>query len=163
MAGILHVSIVAVGKLKEPYAAAGVAEYVKRLRPYVRLQMTEVDDEPAPDPADAAATERALRREAERLLARLPHDAYVIALAVDGELWSSEELAGRLQRLAAEGRGRVAFVVGGTCGLHADVLRRADARWSLGRITLPHQLARLVLTEQLYRALKIMRGEGYHR
>jgi len=159
----MHLSIVAVGKLKEKYLAQGIAEYEKRLRPYAKVEIVEVADEKAPETLSPAKEEQVRRREGERILARLKPDAYVIAMAIDGEMWTSEQLAHKLSDLAAYGRGSVAFVIGGSLGLSSEVLRRADEKLSFGRITYPHQLIRLVLVEQLYRAFKILRGEPYHK
>jgi 23S rRNA (pseudouridine1915-N3)-methyltransferase len=159
----MQIQIVAVGKLKESYLVQGIAEYSKRLAPYARLQIVEVPDEKAPETLSFAEAEQVKLKEGERLLAALRGDAFVVALAIDGELWSSEQLAAQLDRLATYGRSQVAFVIGGSLGLADAVLRRADLRLSLGRLTLPHQLARLVLVEQVYRAFKINRGEPYHK
>lgn len=159
----MHIQIVAVGKLKESYLVQGIAEYTKRLGPYAKLQITEVPDEKAPESMSAAEEQQVKQREGERLLAHIKSDAFVIALAIDGKPLSSEELAAQLQDLATYGRSQVCFVIGGSLGLDAAVLRRADLKLSFGRMTLPHQLMRLVLTEQVYRAFKIMRGEPYHK
>ncbi|MFC4810116.1 23S rRNA (pseudouridine(1915)-N(3))-methyltransferase RlmH [Paenibacillus sp. GCM10023250] len=159
----MHIQIAAVGKLKEKYLALGIAEYAKRLGPYVKLTLTEVPDERAPETMSAAEEAQVREREGERLLAQLKPDAHVIALALDGELWSSEDLAGQLDSLATYGRSHVAFVIGGSTGLAPAVLKRAQQRLSFGRMTLPHQLMRLVLLEQVYRAVKINRGEPYHK
>src|SRR5690606_11200338 len=105
----------------------------------------------------------AKEREGERILAFIKPDTHVIALAIDGQLWSSEELAQRIDELATYGRSQVAFVIGGSLGLSPAVLQRADQKLSFGRLTYPHQLMRLVLVEQIYRAFKINRGEPYHR
>lgn len=159
----MHIQIVAVGKLKESYLVQGIAEYTKRLGPYAKLQITEVPDEKAPESMSAAEEQQVKQREGERLLTHIKSDAFVIALAIDGKPLSSEELAAQLQDLATYGRSQVCFVIGGSLGLDAAVLRRADLKLSFGRMTLPHQLMRLVLTEQVYRAFKIMRGEPYHK
>jgi 23S rRNA (pseudouridine1915-N3)-methyltransferase len=159
----MQIQIVAVGKLKEAYLVQGIAEYAKRLAPYTRLQFVEGRDEKAPETMSPAEAEQVKQREGERLLAALRPEAYVVVLAIDGELWTSEQLARSLDQLATYGRSQVAFVIGGSLGLADDVLRRADRRLSLGRLTLPHQLARLVLVEQVYRAFKIIRGEPYHK
>jgi 23S rRNA (pseudouridine1915-N3)-methyltransferase len=157
------IQIAAVGKLKEKYLALGIAEYAKRLGPYVKLLLTEVPDERAPETMSAAEEAAVREREGERLLAQIKPEAHVIALALDGELWSSEDLAGQLDKLATYGRSHVAFVIGGSTGLAPAVLRRAQQKLSFGRMTLPHQLMRLVLVEQVYRAVKINRGEPYHK
>jgi 23S rRNA (pseudouridine1915-N3)-methyltransferase len=116
-----------------------------------------------PDRELAHGEERALRAEADGVLRALPEGAYVIALDTGGAQRSSEEFAERLAALGLDGRSTVAFVVGGSAGLDASVLERADEALSLGKMTLPHQLARVVLLEQLYRAFRILRGEPYHR
>ncbi|MHA7965012.1 23S rRNA (pseudouridine(1915)-N(3))-methyltransferase RlmH [Paenibacillus sp. CAU 1782] len=159
----MHIQIATVGKLKEKYLVQGIAEYAKRLGPYVKLTLTEVPDEKAPETMSPAEEAQVREREGERLLAQLKPDAHVVALAIGGELWSSEDLAGQLDKLATYGRSHVAFVIGGSTGLSPAVLQRAQQKLSFGRMTLPHQLMRLVLVEQIYRAVKINRGEPYHK
>jgi 23S rRNA (pseudouridine1915-N3)-methyltransferase len=122
-----------------------------------------VPDEKAPDAMSPAEERQVREREGERLLAKLAEGAFVVALAIDGEMYTSEQLAARLDELATYGRSQVAFVIGGSLGLSDEVIRRADMRLSFGRMTLPHQLMRLVLVEQIYRACKINRGEPYHK
>ncbi|WP_270166953.1 23S rRNA (pseudouridine(1915)-N(3))-methyltransferase RlmH [Paenibacillus sp. SYP-B4298] len=157
------IQIAAVGKLKEKYLVLGIAEYAKRLGPYVKLQLTEVPDEKAPETMSAAEETQVRDREGERLLAQIKPEAHVIALAIDGELWSSEDLAVQLDKLATYGKSHITFVIGGSNGLSPAILRRAQQKLSFGRMTLPHQLMRLVLVEQVYRAVKINRGEPYHK
>ncbi|MDU0204355.1 MULTISPECIES: 23S rRNA (pseudouridine(1915)-N(3))-methyltransferase RlmH [Paenibacillus] len=159
----MQIQILTVGKLKERYLVDGIAEYVKRLGPYAKVQMIEVPDEKAPENMSAAEEQQVRVKEGERLLAKLGADVYVVALAIDGEMWSSEQLAASLDKLATYGRSQVAFVIGGSLGLSSELLRRADMRLSFGRMTLPHQLMRLVLVEQIYRAMRINRGEPYHK
>jgi len=159
----VHIQIAAVGRLKEKYLVQGIAEYAKRLGPYVKLTLTEVPDEKAPETMSPAEEAQVREREGERLLAQLKPDAHVVALAIGGELWSSEDLADQLDKLATYGRSHVAFVIGGSTGLAPAVLQRAQQKLSFGRMTLPHQLMRLVLIEQVYRAVKINRGEPYHK
>lgn len=159
----MFIQIMAVGKLKEKYLVQGIAEYAKRLTPYVKFQVVEVPDEKAPETMSEAEVQAVKAREGERVLAQVKSDAHVIALEVGGELWSSEELAATLDRLGTYGTSHVVFVIGGSHGLADAVLRRAQQRLSFGRMTLPHQLMRLVLVEQISRAVKINRGEPYHR
>lgn len=159
----MNIQIVAVGKLKEKYLVDGIQEYLKRLAPYAKVQIAEVADEKAPDTMSPAEEEQVRVREGERILAQLRPDAHVIALAIGGTMWTSEELSDQLARLATYGRPNVAFVIGGSHGLSEAVLKRSDAKLSFGRMTLPHQLMRLVLVEQVYRAFKIQRGEPYHK
>lgn len=157
------IQIIGVGKLKEKYLMDGIAEYAKRLTPYLKFQVIEVADEKAPDSLSEAEVGLVKAREGERILAHIKSEAHVIALAIDGKLWSSEELAAEVDRLGTYGTSHVVFVIGGSHGLSDDVMRRAQQRMSFGRMTLPHQLMRLVLTEQIYRAVKINRGEPYHK
>ncbi|NOV02725.1 23S rRNA (pseudouridine(1915)-N(3))-methyltransferase RlmH [Paenibacillus planticolens] len=159
----MQIQILTVGKLKERYLVDGIAEYVKRLGPYAKVQMIEVPDEKAPENMSPAEEQQVRVKEGARLLAALRPDVYVVALAIDGEMWSSEQLAASLDKLATYGRSQVAFVIGGSLGLSSELLRRADVRLSFGRMTLPHQLMRLVLVEQIYRAMRINRGEPYHK
>lgn len=159
----MFIQIIGVGKLKEKYLVQGIAEYAKRLTPYVKFQIIEVPDEKAPDTLSDAEVSIVKEREGERILAQIKGDAHVIALTLDGKLWSSEELAAELDRLGTYGTSHVVFLIGGSHGLADEVLRRAQQKLCFGRMTLPHQLMRLVLTEQIYRAVKINRGEPYHK
>lgn len=150
--------MVCVGKLKERHWREAADEYVKRLAPYARLEMTEVADR------DVTADEpRALAAEAADVLRAIPAGATVVILEIGGSARSSEEFAGWLEEFGVRGKSHVVFVVGGAAGLGESVRARADERMSLGPMTLPHQLARVVLLEQVYRAFRITRGEPYHR
>ena len=159
----MHVQIVCVGKLKEKYWTMAIDEYAKRLGPYARLEIRELADEKAPDSMSVAEEEQVRVREGERILAALKPDTHIVALAIDGESWSSEQLAAFMERQAVYGGGAVTFIIGGSLGLSAAVLARADKRLSFGRMTYPHQLMRVILLEQVYRAFKIVRGEPYHK
>jgi len=159
----MHIQIIAVGKLKEKYLTDGIKEYAKRLAPYAKVTIQEVADEKVPETLSPAQEEQAKEREGERILAHIRPDAHVIALAIDGQLWSSEELAQQIDRLTTYGCSQIAFVIGGSLGLSPTVLKRADQKLSFGRLTYPHQLMRLILIEQIYRAFKIIRGEPYHK
>ena len=151
-------TIVAVGALKG-WAAEGCEDYLSRLRRYFPVEVVEVPEEDM----NRRSADAVLAAEGERLLKRLPAGAHVIALDRErGKPLSSEELARKLSSLGVSGRSHVAFVLGGPLGLSPEVLGRADERLSFGPITLPHALARIVLLEQLYRAVKIERGEKYH-
>ncbi len=158
----MRLTIVAVGKIKEKYLTEGIAEYQKRLSPFARLEIVEVPEERMAKEPSAADKEKTLAREGERLLARVPKDSYRILLDVRGESRSSEELAARLDTLAGEGQSDIAFLIGGPFGLSNDVRAAADERISFSRLTFTHQMIRLLLVEQIYRAFKINRGEKYH-
>lgn len=153
-------TVVAVGKLKERFWADACAEYLKRLQPYAKASVVEVADV---DPSRVGGQAMAVEREGAAVLKVLPERAHVIALAIGGKQRSSEELSEHIDELGLSGESELAFVVGGSCGLSADVLARADETLSFGPMTLPHNLARVVLLEQLYRACKISRGEPYHK
>ncbi|MGG1440757.1 23S rRNA (pseudouridine(1915)-N(3))-methyltransferase RlmH [Brevibacillus laterosporus] len=159
----MQITIITVGKLKEKYLKEGIAEYTKRLTAYCKLNVVEVNDEKAPEELSATEMEQVKRKEGERILAHMKQDHYVIALAIEGQMWSSEKLSSELDRLALHGRSQVAFVIGGSLGLADEVLKRADAKLSFSKMTFPHQLMRLVLVEQVYRAFRISRGEPYHK
>jgi 23S rRNA (pseudouridine1915-N3)-methyltransferase len=159
----VHIKVVAVGKLKEKYWVQGIEEYAKRLSAYAKLQMVEVADEKAPDNMSAAEEEQVKRIEGERILGHVKPDEYVVALAIEGKLLSSEELATQLNELGTYGRSKVTFVIGGSLGLSSAVMGRADLKLSFSRMTFPHQLVRLLLVEQVYRGYKIVRGEPYHK
>lgn len=159
----MNIHIIAVGKLKEKYWTDGIAEYAKRLTAYAKLTITEIAEEKAPERMSEAEEQQVKQKEGERILAALKADTHVIAMAIDGHLWTSEELSAQLERLGTYGKSHVTFLIGGSNGLSDDVLKRADQKLSFGRITFPHQLIRLVLVEQVYRGFKIMRGEPYHK
>jgi 23S rRNA (pseudouridine1915-N3)-methyltransferase len=142
----VRLRIVGVGRIKEPAARALVDDYIGRIGRYCRCDEIEID---AGANKQQAAFDKALG------------DATLIALDVLGKSWSSRALAQQLERWASRGKGVVAFVIGGADGLPAEVVARAHARWSLSALTFPHRLARVIVAEQLYRALTIMRGEPY--
>lgn len=159
----MPVTVVCVGKLRERFFADAAAEYLKRLRRLMPVTVIEVPDEPEPAQPGDAQNEMTLRREGERILARLSDRDHVIALCVDARQYESPELAARLDSLFTQGKSHIAFVIGGSLGLHPSVLARADERMSMSRMTFPHQLARVMLLEQLFRAAKINAGERYHK
>lgn len=152
-----------VGRIKEKYLQGGVQEYLKRLRPYARIEMASVADEPVPDGIAPALEEQVRLKEAERVLKLIDPWQYVVALDARGQNFSSEELAAFMEERALRGQSSLAFVVGGSLGLAAEVLQRADQKLSLGRMTFLHQMVPLILLEQVYRGFKINRGEPYHR
>lgn len=155
----MKVSIIAVGKFKGP-AAPAVAEYQDRIRHYFSFEAAEVREETHRRPGDA---ERVMTEEGKRLLARVPPGCEVVALDRLGTYWTSEQLASYLSDLSLRAHPGAAFVIGGAYGLSAPLLRSAAHRVSISAFTLPHELARLILTEQIYRAGTISRGEPYHK
>lgn len=159
----MNISIISVGKLKEKYLKSGIEEYTKRLGSYTKISEIEVADEKAPEQLSEADMEIVKKKEADRILAKISPDAYVIALAIDGKMKTSEQLAKDIESLMTYGRSKIVFVIGGSLGLHDEVLKRADEKLSFSKMTFPHQLMKLILVEQVYRAFRIMKGEPYHK
>jgi 23S rRNA (pseudouridine1915-N3)-methyltransferase len=159
----VNISIVTVGKLKEKYLKQGIDEYLKRLGSYAKVEVIEVSDEKAPEELSETEMVQVKQKEGERILAKIHPDTYVIALAINGKLKSSEELADTIDKLATYGKSKIAFVIGGSLGLSDEVLKRSDEQLSFSKMTFPHQLMRLILVEQVYRAFRINRGEPYHK
>lgn len=155
----MRLTVIAVGRLKERYWKDASDEYLKRLRPYADMRVVEVPDR---DPAKGGEA-RAVADEGTDVLAALRPGDHVIALEIGGEQLDSVAFSKHLSALALDGRSSVAFLVGGSHGLAPEVLARADERLSFGPMTLPHNLARVVLLEQVYRAFRIARGEPYHK
>ncbi|MBP3039234.1 23S rRNA (pseudouridine(1915)-N(3))-methyltransferase RlmH [Bacillaceae bacterium Marseille-Q3522] len=159
----MNISIIAVGKLKEKYLKQGIDEYIKRLSTYAKLTINEIPDEKAPEILSNQEMEQVKNKEGERILSKIQPDTYVIALAIEGNMKSSEDFAAALDNLATYGKSKIAFVIGGSLGLSDDVLQRANEKLSFSKMTFPHQLMRLILLEQVYRAFRINRGEPYHK
>ncbi|HOV80289.1 MAG TPA: 23S rRNA (pseudouridine(1915)-N(3))-methyltransferase RlmH [Bacillota bacterium] len=160
---MFHITVLAVGRLKEKYLAEGAAEYLKRLSAYARMEAAEIKEERFSENCPPVEMEKVKEREGERLLGRLRPGTYLIALDPKGKQLSSEEMAEVLNRLGIEGKGDITLIVGGTLGLSEKVLERADLKLSFSKMTFPHQLTRLILLEQIYRWFKIARGEPYHK
>ncbi|MEH7495340.1 23S rRNA (pseudouridine(1915)-N(3))-methyltransferase RlmH [Neobacillus niacini] len=159
----MNISIVTVGKLKEKYLKMGIDEYLKRLNAYAKVEVIEVSDEKAPEELSESEMIQVKQKEGERILAKISQDTYVIALAINGKMQSSEELADTLDKLATYGKSKIAFIIGGSLGLSEEVLKRANEKLSFSKMTFPHQLMKLILVEQIYRAYRINRGEPYHK
>ena len=158
----MKITIVCAGKLKEKYLRDGIAEYEKRLRPYADLRMIEIIEERMKDRPSPAEKDEVLRREGERLSSQIPQGAYLIVLDVGGEEMSSEKFSTRIDHLMLMGESHIAFLIGGPFGLSDELRQRADLRLSFSQFTLPYQLIRLFLMEQIYRSFKISRHEPYH-
>ncbi|PCS01680.1 50S rRNA methyltransferase [Lactococcus chungangensis CAU 28 = DSM 22330] len=158
----MRIKIISVGKLKEKYLKAGIAEYVKRLSRFGQVEIVELADEKTPDKASEKENAQILSKEGDRILAKLTDRDFVFSMAIEGKLISSEELSTSLEQ-AMQQASTLVFIIGGSLGLDPRVKKRANALISFGRITLPHQLMRLVLTEQIYRAFMIREGSPYHK
>ena len=160
---MLNITVIAVGNIKEAYLRDAVSEYKKRLGAYCKAEIVECKEEKLPENPSDAERQNAVRREGERILASLPKKAYLIALCIEGKELSSEDFARRLSELPANGHSELVFVIGGSDGLSEDVKRRADWKLSFSPMTFPHQLMRVILCEQLYRAMNILGGGKYHK
>jgi 23S rRNA (pseudouridine1915-N3)-methyltransferase len=159
----MQIRVIAVGKIKEKFLQEGIAEYEKRLRPYVKLQVVELAEEKRPAKTSPATESAAMEKEGDRILAAISDGSFVIALDVKGQRWSSEELAAMFRERELAGQNQLSFVVGGDLGLSPAVHARSNLRLSLSDMTFTHPMTRLLLLEQVYRAFRILRGEPYHK
>lgn len=159
----MKISILCVGKIKEKFYRDAVEEYAKRLSRYCKLEIVELADEKTPDKASPAQEEQIKCKEGERILGRIKEDAFVCTLEIQGRKFTSEGFAGMIEQAGVAGRSHIQFVIGGSLGLHSSVCRRADLAISFSDMTFPHQLMRVILCEQIYRAYRIISGEPYHK
>ncbi len=159
----MKITILTVGKIKEPYLKDAIAEYSKRLSKYCKLEIIEVADEKTPENASPAEEESIREKEAARLQKYLKDDAYIITLEINGRQLTSEELAHKIDTLGIQGHSHLIFVIGGSLGLAKSITSRADYALSFSKLTFPHQLMRVILLEQIYRSYKIISGEPYHK
>ncbi|MCC5890219.1 MAG: 23S rRNA (pseudouridine(1915)-N(3))-methyltransferase RlmH [Alkalibacterium sp.] len=159
----MDITIVSVGKLKEKYLKKGIEEYTKRLGAYTKIKVVEVPDEKAPENLSEAEMVQVKDKEGERILAKIPEQAYVFALAIQSKERTSKSFAKEIEQLMIHGSSKIVFVIGGSLGLSEAVMKRSDTTISFGKMTYPHQLMRLILVEQIYRAFRIMRNEPYHK
>jgi 23S rRNA (pseudouridine1915-N3)-methyltransferase len=156
-------TVLCVGKIKEKFYTQAVDEYVKRLSRYGKTEIIEVTDEKTPDQASETVNRMIKDKEGERILAQIKDDAYIIALAIEGQMLDSEGLAEKMEKLAISGTSHIVFVIGGSLGLSEKVMKRADYHLSFSRMTFPHQLMRVILLEQIYRGCRIIHHEPYHK
>lgn len=159
----MKITLICVGKLKENYFTQAVAEYSKRLSRYTKLEIIEVADEKTPDGASEAEELRIKNTEGEKILKQVKEGSYLLALAIEGKMYDSVEFAEQLEKLRINGNSHLTFVIGGSLGLSEEVLRRAQGLISFSKMTFPHQLMRVILLEQIYRAYRITAGEPYHK
>ena len=159
----MKIKIVTVGKLKEKYFKDGIAEYTKRISRFAKLEMIELADEKTPDKASELENQKILETEGARILSKVGERDFVVVLAIEGKTLSSEEFSKQLEQASIKGYSTLTFIIGGSLGLAPVVKNRANLSVSFGRLTLPHQLMRLVLVEQIYRAFTIQQGSPYHK
>lgn len=159
----MKISILTVGKIKENFYRQAVHEFEKRLSRYCKLELIETADEKTPDHASKAQEIQILEKEGERLSKYLKEDAWICALAIQGNMLDSVELSGKIEELGLMGISQIQFVIGGSLGLCDSILNRADFKLSFSKMTFPHQLMRVILLEQIYRSYRIMTNAPYHK
>jgi 23S rRNA (pseudouridine1915-N3)-methyltransferase len=159
----MQIDIIAVGKIKEKYLNMGIEEFQKRLSSYCKLNIIEVPDEKIPDNASPAEQEYFKEKEGQKIISKIRDGSYIIPLALNGKMLSSEELAEKIDNLATGGNSHITFIIGGSTGLSKKVLQKGNFLLSFSKMTFPHQLMRLILLEQIYRCFRINRGEPYHK
>lgn len=159
----MNIKIIAVGKIKEDYLKQGIAEYLKRLSVYAKIEIIEVPDEKTPEGLSLAEEEIIKGKEEERISKHIKESTFLIPLAIEGKAYNSKEFAQYIEELAISGRSDITFIIGGSLGLSKNLLARGDRLLSFSRLTFPHQLMRLILVEQIYRVFKITKGEPYHK
>ncbi len=159
----MNINIVCVGKMKEKFMTQAVDEYVKRLSRFAKIKITELADEPAPEKMSEAEEMNVLKKEGERILDKIAPSDYVVALCVEGKQMPSEKLAEHIANCMVSGVSAITFVIGGSLGLSEEVKQRSNLRLSFSLMTFPHQLMRVILLEQIYRAFKINANESYHK
>lgn len=159
---MLSVKIICIGKLKEKYLKDAVAEYTKRLSPLCKFEILELSEEYTPDNPSDAQIAVTIEKESEKILSKIAPSDYVIAMCVEGKNLSSEELSQKLENITLT-HSAVDFIIGGSWGLCDALKQRADFRLSMGKMTFPHQLFRVMLCEQIYRAFQISKGTKYHK
>ena len=159
----MKITIICVGKVKEKFYRDALDEYLKRLGRYCKPEIIEVADEKTPDGASEWMEDQIKAKEGQRILEKLREDALVCTLEIGGKKFTSEGLADGIQRQTVSGTSHIAFIIGGSLGLHETVIRRSDMHLSFSDMTFPHQLMRVILTEQIYRAFRIINGEPYHK
>ncbi len=159
----MKITLITVGKVKEKYLRDAIEEYSKRLGRYCKLSIVEVADEKTPDHAGEALERQIKEKEGERITKHIRDDAFVIALAIEGKQLTSEQLASKIDDLGLRGTSHIQLIIGGSLGIDQSILNRADYLLSFSKMTFPHQLMRVILLEQIYRAFKINAGEPYHK
>lgn len=159
----MKIKLITVGKVKESFFREAISEYSKRLSRYCSLEIIEVSDEMTPDKASDSENELILKKEGDRILAKIKDSEYLITLEIEGRKFTSEKLADKLSAICLSGYSTITFAIGGSLGLSMEVKKRADFALSFSDMTFPHQLMRVILLEQIYRAFKINSNEPYHK
>ncbi len=159
----MKITVITVGKIKEKYLKDAISEYSKRLSRYCKLEIVEVANEKTPDNASETVEKQIRKKEGDRIEKYIREDAYVIALAIEGKMLSSEEFSKKIGSLGVQGISHIIFIIGGSIGLDESILKKADFLLSFSKMTFPHQLMRVILLEQIYRGYRILSNEPYHK
>lgn len=159
----MNIDIISVGNIKEKYFTDAIKEYSKRMTSYINLSIIEINEHRLPNnPSDSQILE-GMEKEAEAIISKIRDRAYIIALCIEGKQASSENFAKKIQNLTIEGYSDICFIIGGSYGLSDKIKRKSQLKLSFSKMTFPHQLMRVVLIEQIYRAFRIIRNEPYHK
>lgn len=157
------IRIAAVGRIKEKWMREGIADYLKRIQPYEKTEIIEVEDEKAPESNSDAENEKVKTTEGSKLLKQIRDTDYVVLLDLAGKEMDSVSLSKHIESVHTRGYNRIVFVIGGSLGVSRELIARADFRWKLSVNTFPHQLCRIIILEQIYRAFRILHHEPYHK
>ncbi len=160
---MIKITIIAVGKLKEKYLRDACAEYLKRLGVYAKVNVIEVNEERCSDNPNATEIENVKQKEGQRIIAKIPKASFIVPMCIEGTQYSSEDFAQKIEATAVAGNGEITFIIGGSFGLSDEVKALGKLKLSFGKLTLPHQLMRVVLLEQIYRAFSILNNSKYHK
>ena len=158
----MNITVICVGKIKEKFFTDAINEYVKRLSRFAKTEIIEVKDEKIPDNASGKECEQILEKEGDAILSKIPKGSYVVSLCIEGTEMSSPALADKIKYISMESS-HITFIIGGSLGLWEEIKKLSKLRLSFGKMTLPHQLMRVVLLEQVYRGFKILANESYHK
>lgn len=159
----MNITIITVGKLKEKYLIDGIKEYQKRLSKYCKLNLVEVADEKCPENLSQADMEIVKNKEAERIIKKIPTTTQIITLEIEGKMLTSEEFSKKIDSYGVTGHSNLTFIIGGSLGISDTIKKMSDFKLSFSKMTFPHQVMKMILLEQIYRAFRISRGEPYHK
>ncbi|MGO1712615.1 MAG: 23S rRNA (pseudouridine(1915)-N(3))-methyltransferase RlmH [Senegalia sp. (in: firmicutes)] len=159
----MNITVIAVGKIKEKYIINGIKEFTKRLSAYSKLKIIEIKDEATKENMSKSEEDIIKNKEGEKILSKIPNNSYIISLCIEGKQLKSEELSKKIDDLGVKGISSITFIIGGSIGLSDQVVKKSDFKLSFSKMTFPHQLMRLILLEQIYRAFRISSGAPYHK
>lgn len=160
---MLNITIICVGKLKETHYVSAFSEYEKRLKPFCKFELLELSEVKLPQTPSNSEIQAGLSKEADLIKKHIPSGAYTISMCIEGALLSSEELAARFQKCALTGKSKICFIIGSSYGMSEQIKAQSDMKLSMSKMTFPHHLARVMLAEQVYRAIMINEGTKYHK